>query len=417
MSCGVLETPRFGRKSNFLFVPGSAVSFECNEGFMLMGDPRRTCTSEGRWDPAEYGYTECMRKYHLDPYLDLDCSIHHLPKISMKPPPPFPLHRSKYFCVTLTPQNVPATYVYSHQTGLVFYSRRVAWIAIAIIIAVILPIIMCVVCAVYCYRKKALREDPDWKMSLPRSRSGSRSNLRHAGVNGNSETDSSTLKKSRSYDKVYRTNEPLDNKPDVDFPAKKWDLDDEDFTSSDGSEFPPGVASKRADDIQFLNRGDAQRQTGRRGVLSQPPIAEEQQQQPHQAIGHHEADDDGDVDSELPPPLPQQQAPQLHQTAAGAPIATYSPTYSGLQRNSSGFSSATSPGQQPQRTPFGFAQRQPNAVRVLPGGNLSPQLRDGRFFGEGSVSPTSASSPVPPVQDVGLPSKSPPAQGTKSTEV
>lgn len=366
---------------------------------MLMGDPRRTCTSEGRWDPAEYGYTECMRK-----------SICHISYILR--PPPFMKRKT-------TPKRNDFQISYKQKTtGLVFYSRRVAWIAIAIIIAVILPIIMCVVCAVYCYRKKALQEDPDWKMSLPRSRSGSRSNLRHAGINGHSETDSSTLKKSRSYDKVYRTNEPLENKPDVEFPAKKWDLDDEDFTSSDGSEFPPGVSTKRADDIQYLNRGDAQRQTGRRNVLSQQRIEEEVVGQPRAANN----DDDGDVDSELPPPpLPQQQAPQLHQQASTGlpPNSTYSPTYSGLQRNSSGFSSVTSPGQQQQQPSFGFPQRQPNAVRVLPGGtaaNFSPQMRDGRFFGEGSVSPTSATSPVPPIQDVGLPSKSPPA-GTKSTEV
>lgn len=62
LSCGILETPRFGRKSNFLFVPGSTVAFECDDGFVLMGDVRRTCTSEGRWDPADYGYTECLRK-------------------------------------------------------------------------------------------------------------------------------------------------------------------------------------------------------------------------------------------------------------------------------------------------------------------------------------------------------------------
>lgn len=63
LSCGILETPRFGRKSNFFFVPGSSVAFECNEGFVLIGDPRRTCTSEGQWDPPVYGYTTCLRKY------------------------------------------------------------------------------------------------------------------------------------------------------------------------------------------------------------------------------------------------------------------------------------------------------------------------------------------------------------------
>lgn len=61
-SCGILETPRFGRKSTFLFTPGTDVAFECDQGFMLIGDPRRTCLSEGRWDPPIYGYTLCMRK-------------------------------------------------------------------------------------------------------------------------------------------------------------------------------------------------------------------------------------------------------------------------------------------------------------------------------------------------------------------
>lgn len=68
-SCGVLETPRFGRKSTFLFTPGTHVAFECDQGFMLIGDPRRTCTAEGKWDPPVYGYTQCLRKLmkHLHP--------------------------------------------------------------------------------------------------------------------------------------------------------------------------------------------------------------------------------------------------------------------------------------------------------------------------------------------------------------
>lgn len=64
ISCGVLETPRFGRKSNFLFTPGIKVTFECNQDFVLIGDQRRTCLPEGRWDLPEYGYTECLRKYN-----------------------------------------------------------------------------------------------------------------------------------------------------------------------------------------------------------------------------------------------------------------------------------------------------------------------------------------------------------------
>lgn len=59
VSCGVLETPRFGRKSNFFFVPGTKVIFECNQGFILVGDQRRTCSAEGRWNLDE-GFTECL---------------------------------------------------------------------------------------------------------------------------------------------------------------------------------------------------------------------------------------------------------------------------------------------------------------------------------------------------------------------
>ncbi|XP_035724650.1 protein mesh-like isoform X2 [Vespa mandarinia] len=62
ISCGILETPRFGRKSNFLFIPGAKVSFECNQDFILVGDQRRECTPEGRWNIPEYGYTECLRQ-------------------------------------------------------------------------------------------------------------------------------------------------------------------------------------------------------------------------------------------------------------------------------------------------------------------------------------------------------------------
>uniref|UniRef100_A0A8D9EU45 Protein mesh n=1 Tax=Cacopsylla melanoneura TaxID=428564 RepID=A0A8D9EU45_9HEMI len=61
ISCGILETPRFGRKSNFLFVPGTKVTFECNQDFVLTGDQRRTCNADGQWDIPEYGYTECLR--------------------------------------------------------------------------------------------------------------------------------------------------------------------------------------------------------------------------------------------------------------------------------------------------------------------------------------------------------------------
>lgn len=62
VSCGVLETPRFGRKDTFLFVPGTKVTFECSQDFILVGDQRRECLSTGQWNIPDYGYTECLRK-------------------------------------------------------------------------------------------------------------------------------------------------------------------------------------------------------------------------------------------------------------------------------------------------------------------------------------------------------------------
>lgn len=75
ISCGVLETPRFGRKLSFLFTPGSQVGFECNEGFVLTGDRRRTCTAAGKWDPPVYGYTECLREFKC--FFSLSLAILH----------------------------------------------------------------------------------------------------------------------------------------------------------------------------------------------------------------------------------------------------------------------------------------------------------------------------------------------------
>ena len=63
ISCGILPTPRFGRKSNFLFIPGTTVMFECDQNFVLVGDQRRECTARGQWDVPVFGYTECLRKY------------------------------------------------------------------------------------------------------------------------------------------------------------------------------------------------------------------------------------------------------------------------------------------------------------------------------------------------------------------
>lgn len=261
--------------------------------------------------------------------------------------------------------------------GEVFYTRRFGWIATLIAVACTFPILICIVCVIYRFRRKNKQMDPNWKLtnSLPRSRSGSRTTLRHLNSDG-SEVDSDTLKKSRSYDKVYRTHEPLEGKPNIEFPEKKWDLDEEDITSSDGSEFPHG---KLAKDIDYINANEPQRQTGRRNqrptVTTQQPIQEEA--------------------AYLPPPV---ESP-----------SSYSPTFSGLDRNS--FPEPPSPHQQQQQQQQqSLGNRAPSgAVRVLP---------TGRYFSDGPASPESAGSPIL-TQNVGLPSPSGPLspKSTKSTEV
>lgn len=221
---------------------------------------------------------------------------------------------------------------------------------------------MCIVCALYCYRKRARKADPGWKISLPRSQRGSRTTLRNLASDG---SDSDTLKKSRSYEKVYRTHEPLEGKPNIEFPAKKWDLDEEDFTSSEGgSEFPQGRLAKDIsyDDSpqqqppQQQQQSQSERQTGRRTQRQQ------QQQQPDTI----------------------QEESYLNRPAEVSPTG-FSPVYSG----------------------YGGAQGRPpsGGVRVLPTTN--------RFFSDSTGSPVSSGSPVL-TQNVGLPS---PPLNNRSTEV
>ncbi|XP_035785156.1 protein mesh-like isoform X2 [Anopheles albimanus] len=325
ISCGILETPRFGRKSNFLFTPGARVSFECNEGFFLIGDSRRVCMENGQWDVPEYGYTECLRG--------------------------------------------------------VFYSRRTAWIAIGIVIAVIIPLMLCIVCGVYCLRKRKRKEDPDWRLPLP-SRSGSRATLRK-GEDNSSEYDENTIRKTNLYDGSYRTHEPLEGKPDVQFPSKKMDLDEEDLTSSEG-----GRRSQRL-----------------------------QQQQQQQAGLFSEGDEDGDDDDGkgYPPPPPpvtgvgQQQQQQQQQgrrqlqlgSGTGSPIETYgaySPTFSDIDRASSFATEDNSP----------VNQRRPQQ-QDQQNGNLSPLPNTSRNYYAGQ--PGSQTQPL--VQNTGLPSR----MDSRSTEV
>ncbi|XP_040173081.1 protein mesh isoform X1 [Anopheles arabiensis] len=329
VSCGILETPRFGRKSNFLFTPGARVSFECNEGFFLIGDSRRICMENGQWDVPEHGYTECLRG--------------------------------------------------------VFYSRRTAWIAIGIVIAVIIPLLLCIVCGVYCLRKRKRKEDPDWRLPLP-SRSGSRATLRKGD---DSEFDDTTIKKTLRYDATYRTNEPLEGKPNIQFEPKKMDLDEEDITSSEGGEYSARVAR----DIEYKNLAD-HKQLGRRSQRGVGGL-----QQAGMFSGEEEEDDDDPKGyPPPPPPMSQQQQQQQQQQRSMQPesptqtYGAYSPTFSDIDQVSSFATEDNSP----------LNQRRPQ------NGNLSPMPNTSRSYYTGEQGQTQ-----PLVQNVGLPNR----MDSRSTEV
>lgn len=247
-----------------------------------------------------------------------------------------------------------------------FFTRYIVWIVILIILLVILPMIMCIVCVVYQYRQKQLKKDPNYTLPIPHSRSGSRTTLKNP-MSDTSDDDHS-IRKVRRYDGSYETHEPLKDKPAVDFDAKKMDLDEEDFTSSEGSSF----RDVKAKDFEYHNMmaGSAQdqRQTGRRQqrlASDYKPIEEEDNRYP-------------------PPPI---ESPQPYN-------GTYSPTFSNLDRSSF----LSDPNQSP--TPVG-------AVRVLPNNQYPPPKpaplppQNSRFFpGETSRSPTlSQNVGVPPLND------------------
>lgn len=178
-------------------------------------------------------------------------------------------------------------------------------------------------------------------------------------VSDGSEADSDTLKKSRSYEKVYRTHEPLDGKPNIEFPAKKWDLDEEDIVSSEG-----GFSQHR----NYSNEDRHQQQQQQQQLAQQA-----QQQQSERQTGRRGA---------------QRSSPQQSNVVPDESFAT-NPT------DESRYQSA-------------YYRPQTSELRI-------PASSSNRFFGDnmGTVSPVSSESPVL-TQNVGLPS---PTLNNRSTEV
>ncbi|XP_047508314.1 protein mesh isoform X3 [Pieris napi] len=289
ISCGILETPRFGRKSNFFFTPGTRVNFECNQNFILTGDKRRVCEENGRWNLPDYGYTECLRNQE--------------------------------------------------------YSQQTLFLTWGIIVAIIVPLALIIcLCWFWCYYKPKSEGKEGFRFeNIPRSKSASRLSLRshsmgnitdtmksstlHSqysdkpktpgtpteepikpligrsappppnepldgetsgiGYTDSNKSDSnksdkpSSLKKRRGYDKTYRTNEPLANAPEVEFPEKPWDLSEEDLLSitspSDSESNRDSTLTRPAKDIEFLKP----RQTGRRLLPSESGYSTKESEDPY----------------------------------------------------------------------------------------------------------------------------------------
>ena len=62
-SCGALPTPQNGRKNTFAFTPGTMVKFECDPGYILVGEARRWCYASGDWSWPEDGEVNCMSEW------------------------------------------------------------------------------------------------------------------------------------------------------------------------------------------------------------------------------------------------------------------------------------------------------------------------------------------------------------------
>lgn len=106
-----------------------------------------------------------------------------------------------------------------------------------IICAVLIPIIGCVAAAFLYVRKNQSQGSSvkSWRYSQRGSAIDNEPALlkqatplktydRAVSPVSDTSTIPSTIKKPHSYDKVYRTHEPLPNRPDVDFEDKDWDV-------------------------------------------------------------------------------------------------------------------------------------------------------------------------------------------------
>jgi len=126
--------------------------------------------------------------------------------------------------------------VYYINVGRIEYVQRTAWTVMGIISVVLIPVIVCIAGGFFYIRRNQRRggSTKSWRYSDRESGIDNGSTLsKLKSFDDRAITpisDASTVeansgtRKRRNYDKVYRTHEPLPNRPDIDFEDKEWDL-------------------------------------------------------------------------------------------------------------------------------------------------------------------------------------------------
>lgn len=127
---------------------------------------------------------------------------------------------------------------YYINVGRIEYVQRTAWTVMGIISAVLIPVMACIAGG-FLYIRRNQRQGgslKSWRYTgresgidndstLSKVKSYDDRALTPISDASTADTNNGTRKR-RSYDRVYRTNEPLPNRPDVDFEEKEWDLKD-----------------------------------------------------------------------------------------------------------------------------------------------------------------------------------------------
>lgn len=123
--------------------------------------------------------------------------------------------------------------------GRIEYVQRTAWTVMGIISIVLIPVVACIAGGFIYIRRNQMRggSTKSWRYSERGSGTDNESILKQTAPLKSYDdraitpiSDASTIetnsgtRKRRSYDRVYRTHEPLPNRPYVDFEDKDFDL-------------------------------------------------------------------------------------------------------------------------------------------------------------------------------------------------